>query len=181
MNLNNYDQSWFSRGRNGLVVIMWYFVQCTLFRIPIHNFYSFRNFLLRIFGCKIGKAVKIRRTCEITYPWKVEIGDYTWIDDEVILYSLDKIKIGSNCSITRRSYICTGNHDVNDPDFKLIVKPIEIKDGTWIQAECFIGQGVTIEENCVVGARSSVFKDLPKNMICKGTPCVPIKERSFNG
>lgn len=179
MDLKNYNQSWFHRGRSVVVVLIWYFIQHTLFKFPIHNLYNYRNFLLRIFGCKIGKGVKIRRTCEITYPWKVKIGDYTWIDDEVILYSLDNITIGKNCSISRRSFVCTGSHNVNDKKFSLIVKPVVVNDATWIQAECFIGQGITIGKNCVVLARSSVFKDLPQNMICKGIPCIPYKERIY--
>jgi putative colanic acid biosynthesis acetyltransferase WcaF len=134
-----------------------------------------------LFGCKIGKGVKIRRTCEITYPWKVKIGDFSWIDDEVILYSLDKITIGSNCSISRRSYLCTGSHKENDKSFNLIVKPIIIEKGTWIQVECFIAQGIKIGENCVIRARSTVLKNTPKNMICEGSPCRPLKERFFHG
>ena len=55
--------------------------------------------MLRVFGAKIGAKVIIRPSAQITYPWKVEIGDYSWIGDEVILYSLGDIEIGSNTVI----------------------------------------------------------------------------------
>ncbi|MCX8128915.1 MAG: WcaF family extracellular polysaccharide biosynthesis acetyltransferase [Clostridia bacterium] len=177
VDLSKYNQQWFDRGRSSITVLIWYIVQHTLFKFSLHNMYGYRAFWLRLFGCKAGKNVKVRRTCEITYPWKVEIGDNSWVDDEVLIYSLDKIVIGSNCSITRRSFLCTGNHDIEDPYFGLVVKPITVKDGAWIQADCFVGQGVVIGQNCVVGARSSVFNDLPDNMICYGTPCKPVKGR----
>jgi len=179
MDLSKYNQSWFNRGRNNIIVVLWFIVNKTIFNFSLHNMYGYRAFLLKLFGCKIGKNVKVRRKVDITYPWKVEIGDNTWIDEEVILYSLDNIKIGSNCSITRRSFLCTGSHDLSDPYFGLIVKPINILDGVWIQADCFIGQGVTIGKNSVIGARSSVFRNMPDNMICIGTPSKPVKERIF--
>ena len=180
VDLSKYDQSWFDRGKKGYVIALWWIVQDTLFRHSLHNMYGFRNFILRCFGAKIGKNVKIRRKCEITYPWKLEIGDNTWVDDEVLLYNLEKIIIGSNCSITRRSFLCTGNHDSNDPFFGLIVKPITIDDGVWIQADCFISQGVNIKTNSIVRARSSVLKSLEGNKIYQGIPCKAIKERSLN-
>lgn len=179
VDLSKYDQSWFDRGRPGYVIALWWIVQDTLFRCSIHNMYGWRNFILRCFGAKIGKKVKIRRKCEITYPWKLEVGDNTWIDDEVLIYNLDKITIGSNCSITRRSFLCTGNHDIKDPKFGLIVKPIIIEDGVWIQAESFLAQGIKIGKNCIIGARSSVFKDLKSETICYGSPCEIVRYRTI--
>ncbi|MDU1538948.1 MAG: WcaF family extracellular polysaccharide biosynthesis acetyltransferase [Paeniclostridium sordellii] len=177
VDLNKYDQTWFDRGRSGYVIALWWIIQDTFFRCSLHNMYGFRNFILKCFGAKIGKNVKIRRKCEITYPWKLEVGDNTWIDDEVLIYNLDNIKIGSNCSITRRSFLCTGNHNIKDPKFGLIVKPIVIDDGVWIQADCFIGQGVHIFENVVMGARSSTFKDIEENRIYYGIHSQVVKYR----
>lgn len=177
IDLSKYDQSWFDRGRPGYVIALWWIIQDSLFRCSLHNMYRFRNFILRCFGAKIGKNVKIRRKCEITYPWKLEVGDNTWIDDEVLIYNLEKIKIGSNCSITRRSFLCTGNHDTQDPNFGLIVKPITIQDGVWIQADCFIGQNVDISSNIVIGARSSVFSSKYIEGIYYGNPAKLKKSR----
>lgn len=179
VNLKDYDQSWYSRGKSNIVVMLWYIVNHTLFKFSLHNMYQYRNFWLKLFGCKVGKSVIVRRTCEITYPWNVTIEDNSWIDDEVLIYSLGKIHIGKNCAISRRSYLCTGSHDISDPSFGLIVKDINVNEGAWIQADCFIAQGITIGKNCVIGARSSVFKNMPDNMICYGNPCIPVKERKF--
>lgn len=177
VDLSKYDQSWFDRGRPGYLIALWWIVQDTLFRCSLHNMYSWRNFILRCFGAKIGKNVKIRRKCEITYPWKLEVGDNTWIDDEVLIYNLDNITIGSNCSITRRSFLCTGNHDIKDYKFGLVVKPINIKDGVWIQADCFIGQGVDLMENTIILARSTMLKKSDKECIYGGTPAKFIRKR----
>lgn len=177
VDLAKYDQSWFDRGRNSFIVILWFIVNETLFRWSLHNMYGYRAFLLRIFGCRVGKNTRIRRRVEITYPWKVTIGDNTWVDDDVLLYSLGNINIGSNCSISRRSFLCTGSHDISDEKFNLVIKPINISDGVWIQSCCFISQGVDIGKNCVIGVQSTVLKSMPDNMVCYGIPCRPIKRR----
>jgi len=48
--------------------------------------------LVRLFGGTVGKGVLIRSTANITYPWKVSIGNFSWIGDDVTLYSLGKSK-----------------------------------------------------------------------------------------
>ena len=58
--------------------------------------YGWRRFLLRLFGCAVGRGVLIRSTAEITYPWKVSIGAFSWIGDHVTLYSLGEIHIADN-------------------------------------------------------------------------------------
>lgn len=179
VDLTKYNQSWYSRGKSSWYILLWWFIQGTIFRFSIHNMYKFRNFLLKLFGAKIGKNVKIRSTAKITYPWKVEIGDNTWIGDDVVLYSLDNIKIGSNCVISQRSYICTGSHDIESESFNLIVKPITIEDYSWIAADVFVGQGVTIREGSVIAARSSIYKDSEPWMVYVGNPAKPVKKRKI--
>ena len=179
MELNRYDQSWFDRGRPAAVVMLWHTISRTLYRLPIHNAHGFRAALLRLFGAKVGQGVMLRPTSEVTYPWKVVIGDNTWLDDEVVLYSLGEITIGSNCVLSRRTFISTGNHRADDPAFGLVVKPCVIEDGVWLQADCFVGQGLTIGRNTLVRARSSVFRSVPPSSVCEGTPAKVVGTRDL--
>ncbi|PEJ65952.1 putative colanic acid biosynthesis acetyltransferase [Bacillus toyonensis] len=177
IDLSKYNQSWYSRGRNSLVVLIWWFIQGTIFRYSIHNMYKWRSFLLRLFGAKIGGNVKIRPTAQFTYPWKISIGDNSWIGDNVKFYSLEEIHIGANCVISQESYLCTGSHDPKDPYFGLITKPIHVKDGAWIASNVFIYPGVTIHKLGIAAARSTVLKDIPTNEIHAGFPATFIKKR----
>jgi len=181
IDLSKYNQDWYSRGRNPLFVIIWWIVQGTVFRFSLHNMYEWRNFLLKMFGAKIGNGVKVRSSASFTYPWKVSIGENSWIGDNVKLYSLDEIKIGSNCVISQESYLCTGSHNLKDPHFGLITKPIVIKDGAWVASDVFIYPGVTIHELAVVAARSTVIKDVNYNEVHAGSPAKFIKNRFENG
>jgi putative colanic acid biosynthesis acetyltransferase WcaF len=165
------------RSRNAFVVQLWWIVQGTFFRMSPQFLYGFRNFLLRLFGAKIGKKVIIRPTARITYPWKVSIGDYSWIGDDVVLYSLGEIEIGKNVVISQKSYICTASHDYLQSDFPIFAKKSTIEDECWLATDVFVSPGITIGEGSVIGSRSSVYKDIPSNKVCIGSPAKIIRER----
>ncbi|MFT4802009.1 MAG: putative colanic acid biosynthesis acetyltransferase WcaF [Flavobacteriaceae bacterium] len=165
------------RGKSKIVVQLWWIVQATFFKLSPQFCYGWRRFLLRSFGAKIGKGVIIRPSAQITYPWKVIIGDNSWIGDEVVLYSLGNISIGANTVISQRSYICTGTHDFTKVDFSIYAKPIVIKDQCWLATDVFVSPGVIIEEGAVVGARSTVINDLESSSVYVGSPAKKIKNR----
>ena len=165
------------RGKSRWVFQAWKIVQSSLFRYSPWLANGFRCWLLRCFGAKMGNKVVMRPTVKIEYPWKISIGDYSWIGDDVVLYSLDTIHIGRNSVISQKSFICAGGHDYLSDSFLAFGKPISISDKVWIAADVFVAPGVSIGAGTVVGARSSVFNDLPANTVCMGTPCRPVKER----
>ena len=133
--------------------------------------------MLRLFGAKIGKKVIVRPSVRITYPWKLTVGDYSWVGDHVDLYTLGEIKIGNNAVISQRTYLCTGSHDFTKIDFPIYAKPILIEDCVWVATDVFVAPGVTIHKNTVVGARSSVFNNLAADYVYVGSPAKPIKPR----
>lgn len=175
--LNLYNQEGYDRGRNGAIVLLWWFVQATLFRCSPQPLYGFRRWLLRLFGARIGKGVKIRPSACFTYPWKVSIGDHSWIGDRAELYSLDRIEIGAHCVVSQRSYLCTGSHDMTDAAFGLIVRPVRLLDGAWVASDVFVCPGVTIGTMAVAAARSTVMRDIPAEEVHAGTPARFIKWR----
>jgi putative colanic acid biosynthesis acetyltransferase WcaF len=153
-------------------------VQAIAFPLTLHAHHAPRRTLLRWFGARIGKGVVIRPSARFHYPWKVEIGDYSWIGSGVEFYSLDWIRVGNHCVISQNSYLCTGSHDLSDPAFGLQTAPITVENGAWVATDCFVGPGITIGANAVIGARSTVLADMPPQMICWGSPCRPYKPRS---
>lgn len=168
------------RGRPGWYVQLWWIVQGTLFRLSPQFMYGWRRFLLRVFGARIGINVLIRPTARVTYPWKLEVGDFSWIGDDVILYTLGSITIGSNVVVSQRSYICAAGHDYRKSQFDIFSAPVRIEDGAWVATDVYVGPGVTVARGAVVGARSSVFRDVPAMMICVGSPARPIKPREVS-
>lgn len=165
------------RGRSKLVVQLWWLIQDTLFAWSPQAFFGWRRLLLRMFGAKIGKGVSIRPSVTITYPWKVSVGDHSWIGDDTVLYSLGEINIGSNVAIAHKVYLNTGAHDYRTQSFDICSHPITIEDECWITNDVFIAPGVTVGKGTVVGARSTVLKSLPPGKVCVGYPAKPVKDR----
>ena len=168
------------RGRPAWVVQIWWLVQSTFFSWSPQFMYGWRRFLLRLFGAKIGRKVLIRPSVRTTYPWKISIGDYSWVGDDVVLYSLGEIHIGKNTVISQKTYVCTGGHDYKKISFDIYAEKIIIEDEVWLATDVFVAPGVKIGRGTVVGARSSVLNNLPTEKICYGNPAKPIKDREYS-
>ncbi len=167
------------RGRSKVYVQMWWLVQATLFAMSPQVMYGWRRWLLSLFGARIGKSTIIRPSVKTPYPWRLSIGDHCHIGDEVHLYTYGEIVIGDNSVVSQRSYICTGSHDHTSPTFDLFAKKIVIESEAWVATDVFIAPGVRVGHGAVVGARSSVFHDIPPGTIAVGNPARVICERKM--
>lgn len=165
------------RGRSGLVVLLWQFVQATLFAWSPQPAYFWRRWLLRLFGAQVGEGVAIRQTARVTYPWKVTIGDHCWIGDHAELYSLASISIGHDTVISQRTYLCAATHDHRDIAFTLIGRPIVVEDQAWVAASCFVHPGVRIGRGAIVSAFSNVRNDVAPGAIVDGNPATFRRQR----
>jgi putative colanic acid biosynthesis acetyltransferase WcaF len=165
------------RGRPGWFVQLWWVVDAVLFRPSPQIFYGWRRMLLRLFGAHVGHGVIIRPSARVTYPWKVTIGDYAWIGDDVTLYSLGPINIGAHSVVSQKCYLCAGDHDYRAPHFAIRGHAIHIGNEAWVASDVFVAPGVSIGDGAVVGARSNVTRNLPSGMVCFGSPAVAIKPR----
>jgi putative colanic acid biosynthesis acetyltransferase WcaF len=179
IDLSRYDQSWFSRGRPAWMIVLWDLTWLFLIRPSPQPLYGWRRFWWRMFGARIGRNVLIRSTVRCNYPWKVSIGDHTWIGEEVWIYALDHIDIGAHVVISQQAYLCTGSHDISDPCFGLRTKPIAIHDNAWITLGALIMPGVTIGTGAVISARSILTHDAHSWTIYRGSPAVAIGTRSL--
>jgi putative colanic acid biosynthesis acetyltransferase WcaF len=177
-NFNTYTGPSFSF-KNRMMRVAWNLVSIFLFQFSPTPLHSWRSFLLRCFGAKVGRGVHVYPQAKIWAPWNLELKDECGIANGVILYSQGKITIGRRSVISQRAHLCAGTHDYTQPGFPLITMPIYIGDNAWIAAEAFIHPGVTIGDGCIIGARAVVTKNMPEWMICAGHPCKPMKERVF--
>ena len=116
---------------------------------------------------------------KIWAPWNLAVGRYVAVDEEVYLYSVDKIKIGTKVAISREAFICTASHDITKPNRPLVTAPITICDGVWIGARAIVLPGVTIGEGAVVAAGAVVTKDVEPWTVVGGNPAKFIKKREL--
>jgi len=148
-----------------------------IFRFSPRVMFSWRSFLLKIFGANVGKNVHIYNTAKIYFPWNLEIGDWSAIGEYAFIYNLGMVRIGKKVTISQRAHLCAGTHNYNDSTFPLITQPILISDQAWVAADAFIGPGVSIGEGAVVGARAVVVKTVEPWTVVAGNPARFIKKR----
>ncbi len=156
---------------------VWGVVWLILFRASGRCAHGWRRVLLRIFGAKIGKGVRIYSSCRIWAPWNLCMGDHSRIGEYVDCYCVDKIHIGAHSTVSQYSYLCTATHDISDSSMGLATKPIEIGKGAWICADVFVGPGVKVGEGGVAGARSVVVKDVEPWTVVAGNPAKMVSRR----
>ncbi|WP_084188378.1 WcaF family extracellular polysaccharide biosynthesis acetyltransferase [Salinisphaera hydrothermalis] len=165
------------RGRPKLVEAVWYLLKVAFFLSALPWPSSLKCRILRWFGASIGQGVVIKPRVNIHLPWKLSIGDYSWVGEEACIINFEPLVIGKHCCVSQRAFLCCGNHDYRSPDMAYRNAPIVVEDGVWIGAQVFVGPGVTIGEDAVVTAASAVFSDMNAGMVCAGVPCVATKPR----
>jgi putative colanic acid biosynthesis acetyltransferase WcaF len=148
-----------------------------LIRLSPRPAFAWRRAVLRLFGAKVGKHVHVYPSAHLYMPWNVELGDWTALGDDVLIYSLGKVRLGENVALSYRSHLCAGSHDLDDPATPLLKPPIIIADGVWVGTEAFIGPGVEIGRGAIVGARAVITKNVGELEIMAGNPAKVIGRR----
>lgn len=133
-------------------------------------------FILRLYGAKIGKDVRIKPYIYIHYPWKLTIGDYSWLA-ECRIENLAEVSIGKNVCVSQNAMLLTGNHNYKKVDFDLITKPIILEDGAWIGANATVCPGVIAASHAVLTVGAVATKNLDAYAVYQGNPAVKIKDR----
>jgi putative colanic acid biosynthesis acetyltransferase WcaF len=176
MSLDEYDNREFDRGRCLLIEQIWLLAQA-IFLSSWFPGSMFRVVLLRIFGARIGKGVVLKPGVRVKFPWRLTIGDYSWIGEDVWIDNLVTVTIGADCCISQAVYLCSGSHNWNSQGFDLITKPIVIQDKVWLAAKSVVGPGVTVREGAVLALGSVATRDLEPWRIHLGNPALPFKRR----
>ena len=148
-----------------------------LFRFSPRIAFGWRRLILRMFGAKVGRDVNIYQTAQIYFPWNLDIGDWSSIGENALIYNLGPVTIGQRVTISQRSHLCAGTHDYRRRELPLLKPPIEIADDAWICADAFVGPGIRIGEGAIVGARAVTVKDVDAWSIVAGNPARLIKKR----
>lgn len=150
--LADYDNSSFVPGRGFVVRAIWYYVSLLVFESGWFPISGPKRFLLRFFGAKIGRGVVIKPNVRIKYPWRLSVGDHSWLGQDVWIDNLAQVTIGSDVCLSQGVYVCTGSHAHKSALFELITNPIVVEDGAWIAAKSVLLPGAFVRTGVVVAA-----------------------------
>ncbi len=155
--LSGFSGEGYCKGRSLAWQVAWIAVDASVFRrvwLPS----GVRIAILRAFGAHIGRGVLIRQGVRVHWPWKLSVGDHTWIGVDVWLLNLEAIRIGSDVCISQEALICTGSHDRRSPTFEFDNAAIEIEDGCWVAVRATVLRGVRLARGTTVAAGAVVRK-----------------------
>ena len=142
-------------------------------------FHAWRRAVLRFFGARIGRGVRVYGGARVWFPPDLVLGDYAVLGPGVNCYNQAPITIGARAVVSQGAHLCAGSHDISDPNFQLIAKPIVIGANAWIAAEAFVGPGVVVGEGAVLGARGCAFSRLEAWTVYVGNPAKALRPRVF--
>lgn len=176
---NEYNNDWYRRqiGASRFKQVCWYGVNAIFFINALIPSSALKKFFLRLFGARIGEGVVLKPGINIKYPWKLAIGDHSWIGERVWIDNLAFIDIGNHVCLSQGAILLTGNHDFTKVSFDLMVKKIILEDGVWIGAGALVCPGVTCASHAVLAAGSVATQDLSAYQIYQGNPASFVKER----
>ncbi|MFN6481882.1 MULTISPECIES: WcaF family extracellular polysaccharide biosynthesis acetyltransferase [unclassified Nostoc] len=179
MHLNCYTVGNYIPGAPYWKQLLWYFLGSPLVQSDLLPMSGLKVLLLRTFGAKIGQGVRIKPGVRIKFPWRLIVGDHVWIGEDAWIDNLAPVTIESHVCLSQGVYLCTGNHNWNHPDFKLITAPIYIQESSWIAAKAIIGPGVTVGRGAVLTLGGVTSSSLEPMTIYAGNPAQAIKQRKL--
>ena len=167
VSLRSFTGEGYDKGRPVWVQALWFATQNLVFAkwwLPAR----LRPAILRSFGATIGQRVFIRHRVRVLWPWKLTIGDDSWVGEDVWLLNLEPITIGSDVCLSQGAFVCTGSHQLRDRSFAYDNSSINIANGAWIATQATVLRGVTVGANATVAAGSLVSRDVGANTVVRG-------------
>lgn len=164
---------------NRITRVAWGLTWLVLARFTPPPLHAWRRLILKAFGAKIGRGARVHASVRIWLPANLELGDNTLIGPGAHLYNQGRITVGARTVISQGAHICASTHDIADPNFQLVVRPIAIGEQAWVAAEAFVGPGVTIGDRAVIGARAALFQNAEPDGVYSGNPAQFIKTRKL--
>ncbi|HEX3830083.1 MAG TPA: hypothetical protein VHV82_22690 [Sporichthyaceae bacterium] len=166
-------------GRSAWLVYLWAFVELLLVTNPLQISSRLRVTVLRVFGAEIGSGVVFRPRTRVKFPWKLHIGDHTWIGEGVWFHNQDHIHLGRDVVISQDTLLTTGSH-AHRRDMALITRPIAIEDGAWITSRCVVLGGARVGRSALARPLTVVSGEVAPNTVVAGPLCASVGRRFPN-
>lgn len=138
-----------------------------------------RNKIMKQLFKNVGENVWIEPDFRCEFGKNITIGDNVYINFGCIILDCSEVTIGSHTLLGPNIGLYAANHSTDATERingGCYGKPIHIGNNFWLGGDVKVLQGVTIDDNTIIGAGSIVTKDIPDNVIAVGNPCKVIRK-----
>ena len=156
---------------------VWMMTWCLLASWTPPSFNGWRRILLLLFGARMARNARVSSSARIWYPPNLEMAEHACLGPRVNCYNMARISLGPYALASQGAHLCAGTHDIDDPHFQLLAKPITMMERSWVAADGFVGPGVTIGTGAVLGARGVAFGTLEPWTVYIGNPAQKVRKR----
>ena len=146
------------------VVYLWAIIELLLVTNPWQISSALRIKALKYFGAEIGTGVIFRPRTRVKFPWKLHIGNDSWIGEGVWFHNQDHVYVGHDVVISQETFLTTGSH-AHRRDMGLITRPIVIEPGVWLTSRCIVLGGSHIGQSAVVQPGTTVTGGVPADTV----------------
>ncbi|MFM2486364.1 sugar O-acetyltransferase [Celerinatantimonas yamalensis] len=137
-----------------------------------------RQHLFTQLFAEIGDDVHVEKPIHIDYGCNIHLGHHVFINFGWTVLDCAKVTIGDHVFIGPHVAMYTANHPLDKTTRANHIgdaEPITIGSNVWIGGNCIILPGVTIGDDCVIGAGSLVTTDIESGMLAMGQPCRAVR------
>ncbi|MBN2396285.1 MAG: acyltransferase [Candidatus Atribacteria bacterium] len=149
------------------------------FSFPLMNYI---RYAVLVFFVKKIRSKSISEGVTFWFPWKIEIGKNTTINQNCIIDGSGGISIGNDVRIAPYVIFNTVDHEYSKKEIPIrkqayIAGRIIIENDVWIGANVVINKGVRIGKGSVIGSGSIVTRNIPPYSVAYGIPCKVVRTR----
>lgn len=137
-----------------------------------------RSALLHKILGSISGNILIEQPFHCDYGYNIHVGDNFYANHNLVILDEAPVTFGDNVFIAPNCGFYTAGHPLEAGERRKgleYAKPITVGNDVWIGGNVVVLPGVTIGDNCVIGAGSVVVRDIPAGSMAAGNPCRVIK------
>ncbi len=156
---------------------------CTRYNRTFEDDTEERSRILADLLAELGEGGFLQGPIYIHYGRHTRIGKRFFGNFNLTIQDDAPVTIGDDCNFGPNVTIVTPLHPLLPGERRVMLdengdrrhlcyaKPVRIGHDCWFGANVVVCPGVSIGENCVIGAGSVVTRDIPANFVAAGNPC----------
>lgn len=145
--------------------------------LPPRDLARRREALVKLLGTVAGEVL-IEQPFFCDYGYNIHLGKNFYANFNMVILDEAPVTFGDNVFVAPNCGFYTAGHPIEAIERNKgleYARAITVGRDVWFGAQVAVMPGVTIGDNCIIGAGSVVTRDIPANSVAVGNPCRVIR------